>query len=36
VLDLARLRRVGLVGIGRAFRADVALNRIAFYRAAPG
>ncbi len=32
-LDTARLRRVGLVGIGRAFRADFALNRIAFYRA---
>ncbi len=32
-LDLARLRRVGLVGIGRAFRADIALSRIALYRA---
>jgi hypothetical protein len=32
-LDLARLRRVGLVGIGREFHADFALSRIAFYRA---
>ena len=32
-LDTARLRRVGLVAIGRAFHADVALSRIAFYRA---
>ncbi len=32
-LDTTRLRRVGLVGIGRAFHADFALNRIAFYRA---
>lgn len=32
-LDTTRLRRVGLVAIGRAFHADVALSRIAFYRA---
>lgn len=32
-LDPALLRRVGLVGIGRAFHADVAFSRLAFYRA---
>lgn len=30
-LALARLRRVGLVAIGRAYEADLALNRIALY-----
>ena len=31
-LDIARLRRIGLVAIGRAFRADLAVAEIAFYR----
>ena len=31
-LDVSRLRRVGLVAIGRAFTADLALCAIAFYR----
>lgn len=31
-LDLARARRLGLVAIGRAFEADLALARVAFYR----
>ena len=31
-LDLRRLRRLGLVAIGRAFTADIALGRIGFYR----
>lgn len=31
-LDRARLRRIGLVGIGRAFRADLAVSRLALYR----
>jgi len=31
-LDLAHLRRVGLVAIGRPFHADVALASLAFYR----
>lgn len=31
-LDVSRLRRVGLVAIGRAFQADVSLCAIAFYR----
>lgn len=30
-LDLRRLRRLGLVAIGRAFHADLALSRLAFY-----
>lgn len=30
-LDLRRLRRLGLVAIGRAFQADLALSRLAFY-----
>jgi len=30
-LDSRRLRRVGLVAIGRAFEADLAVARIAFY-----
>lgn len=30
-LDLSRLRRIGLVAIGRAFTADLAVCRIAFY-----
>lgn len=30
-LDLASLRRIGLVAIGRAFHADLALARLAFY-----
>lgn len=32
-LEPAELRRVGIVAIGRAFEADVALSRIGFYRA---
>ncbi|MEO1190858.1 MAG: CIA30 family protein [Pseudomonadota bacterium] len=32
-LDLTRLRRIGLVAIGRAFDADLALGGIAFYEA---
>jgi len=31
-LDVSRLRRLGLVAIGRAFTADLALCHIAFYR----
>jgi hypothetical protein len=31
-LDLARLRRIGVVAIGRAFEADIALGGIRFYR----
>lgn len=31
-LDTARLRRIGLVAIGRAFQADLAVCRIEFYR----
>ncbi len=31
-LDIIRLRRIGLVAIGRAFRADLAVCRIEFYR----
>jgi hypothetical protein len=31
-IDLARLRRVGIVAIGRAFTADVAISRLQFYR----
>ena len=31
-LDLTKLRRIGLVAIGRAFTADLSLSRIAFYR----
>ena len=31
-LDTTRLRRIGLVAIGRAFRADLAVARLAFYR----
>ena len=31
-LDVSRLRRVGLVAIGRAFQADVSLCEISFYR----
>jgi hypothetical protein len=31
-LDLARLRRLGVVAIGRAFAADVAIGRLQFYR----
>jgi hypothetical protein len=30
-LDLRRLRRLGLVAIGRAFHADLALGRLALY-----
>lgn len=30
-LDLRRLRRIGIVAIGRAFRADLAVGRLAFY-----
>lgn len=31
-LDVRRLRRIGIAAIGRAFAADVALARLAFYR----
>ena len=31
-LDVRRLRRIGIAAIGRAFSADVALARLAFYR----
>jgi hypothetical protein len=31
-LDIARLRRIGLVAIGRAFQADLAVSELAFYR----
>ena len=32
-LDVTRLRRIGLVAIGRAFEADLAVSEIGFYRA---
>lgn len=35
-LDVARLRRLGLVAIGRAFEADLAIADIRFYAASPG
>ena len=31
-LDRTRLRRIGLVAIGRAFYADLAVSKLAFYR----
>ncbi len=31
-LDTTRLRRIGLVAIGRAFYADLAVSELAFYR----
>ena len=31
-LDLTRLRRIGLVAIGRAFYADLAVSELGFYR----
>ena len=31
-LDIARLRRIGLVAIGRTFHADLAVSELAFYR----
>ena len=31
-LDVARLRRLGLVAIGRAFQADLAVAEVSFYR----
>jgi hypothetical protein len=31
-LDLSALRRLGIVAIGRAFEADVAVGRLEFYR----
>lgn len=31
-LDITRLRRLGLVAIGRAFHADLAVSELAFYR----
>lgn len=31
-MDISRLRRIGLVAIGRAFHADLAVSEIAFYR----
>jgi hypothetical protein len=31
-LDLTRLRRIGLVAIGRAFQADLCIGRVALYR----
>ena len=33
-LDVRGLRRIGIVAIGRAYSADVALARLAFYRSA--
>ena len=33
-LDLARLERIGLVAIGRAFEADLCVAKVAFYREA--
>jgi hypothetical protein len=30
-LDLQRLRRIGLVAIGRAFQADLSVSRLVFY-----
>jgi hypothetical protein len=31
-LDVTRLRRIGLVAIGRAFTADLAISKLSFYR----
>jgi hypothetical protein len=31
-LDVTRLRRIGLVAIGRAFHADLAISEVGFYR----
>ena len=31
-LDLRKLRRIGIVAIGRAFEANVAIGSIRFYR----
>lgn len=31
-LDVTRLRRIGLVAIGRAFQADLAVTELGFYR----
>ncbi len=31
-LDIKRLRRIGLVAIGRAFRADLSVFEVSFYR----
>ena len=31
-LDVTRLRRIGLVAIGRAFHADLAVCELGFYR----
>jgi hypothetical protein len=31
-LDISRLRRLGLVAIGRAFAADLAVARLSLYR----
>jgi hypothetical protein len=31
-LDVRRLRRIGLVAIGRAFRADLSVSEVGFYR----
>ena len=31
-LDVRRLRRIGIVAIGRAFAADIAIARLAFFR----
>ena len=31
-MDVGQLRRIGLVAIGRAFRADLAVAEVAFYR----
>jgi hypothetical protein len=31
-LDTTRLSRIGLVAIGRAFYADLAVSELAFYR----
>jgi hypothetical protein len=34
-LDVERLRRLGLVAIGRAFQADLAVSAVGFYRSVP-
>lgn len=35
VFEPARLKRIGFVAIGRAFTADLAISKLALYRAAP-
>lgn len=31
-LDISRIRRIGLLAIGRAFHADLAVSKVSFYR----